>query len=243
MGCFAQVLKPVSIVGKIQANTNELEGITVFNLNSSQGTITNANGVFTIKANLHDSLQISGILFQPKTVVVSSKTIETKSININLVVVVNELSEVVVGKVLSGNLIEDMQAVKGEPITAKSLGIPSYLGPALTKRERELKEASNFQAAFYGISNSVGLIPLINAILGRTKKLKQLVKLERNVNLMSYIKTKYGAMLFSEIPLQKERHFAYFYYVSDDPNFEKICNSKNGLLILDFLKEKLREFK
>jgi hypothetical protein len=231
----------VMIQGQIKS-TNEVENIHVINKSERKFTITNSKGEFKISAKVNDTLVVSSIQNKLKTLVVEIEHVLTKKILISLEEQINQLDEVVVGKILSGNLLKDMNNIEGEAVTANSLGIPSYQGRLLTQSERKLKEASDFQSTI-GFGGSVGIIPIINAITGRTKALKNNVKLERKESLMYQIKARLSDGLFVDNPLDENYIMDYFYFVSDDKDFTTICAYKSDLEILVFLKEKLIQYK
>lgn len=234
------------IHGEIKS-TDDVENIHIINKTAQKFTITNAKGEFIISGKLNDTLVVSSIQNKLKTVVITINHVLSKQITIELEEYINELDEVVIGKMLTGDLMKDMSTVEGKPITSLSLGIPSYQGPLKTQNERILQEASAFNptagGSLNGAGGSVGLIPIINAISGRTKKLKNIVKLERKEALMFNVKAKFSKDLFETNPLAEDDIMGYFYFVSDDENFTKICKNKSDLEILIFLKEKLIKYK
>jgi len=225
----------VDIYGQIESD-NDVENIHIINKSSQKFTITNARGEFKISAKVNDTLVVSSIQNKLKTLVVDLEVILSKKITITLEEQINELDEVVVGKMLTGDLYKDMNSVEGEPVNAKTLGIPSYVGKQKTQTQRRLKEATTG-------GGIVPLFPIINAISGRTKKLKQQVKIERREALMYKIKSRLSEDLFKDNPLHNDYIMEFFYFVSDDQNFMAICGKKSDLEILVFLKDKLKQYK
>lgn len=231
----------IEILGEVKSSNN-LENIHVINKTEQKFTITNSEGKFQISVKVNDTLIVSSIQNKLKTLVIEIKHVLSKRITITLEEQINELDEVVVGKILSGDLFKDVKNIEGAPVTSNSLGIPSYQGRLLTQSERKLKEASDLHPTA-GIGGSVGIIPIINAITGRTKKLKNNVKLERKESLMYQIKARLSEGLFEDNPLDKNDVMDYFHFVSEDKDFMIICNYKSDLEILVFLKEKLIQYK
>ena len=225
----------VDVYGQIESK-NDVENIHIINKTSQKFTITNARGEFKISAKVNDTLVVSSIQNKLKTLVVDLETILSKKIIITLEEQVNQLDEVVIGKMLTGDLSKDMNNVEGAPVNAKKLGIPSYFGKLKTQSERRVKEATSG-------SGIVPLFPIINAISGRTKKLKARVKLERQETEMYKIKTRLSESLFEENSLHKDYIMDYFYFVAEDPNFMTIAKNKSDLEILIFLKSKLKKYK
>ncbi|MGB3592202.1 MAG: carboxypeptidase-like regulatory domain-containing protein [Nonlabens sp.] len=72
-----------------------ISGITVFNNNSMEGTVTNDAGLFYMNVAVGDRLSLQAIQYERFTLVVTATTIENKEISLNLVQGVNVLDEVI----------------------------------------------------------------------------------------------------------------------------------------------------
>ncbi len=225
----------VDIKGKISAAV-EVDGIHIINKSASRFSISNANGEFIIPAKLNDTILFSGISYQPKEIMVTKFMIASKQMPVYLEELVNVLDEVVVGKVLTGDLMADIiYADLKRELDFYDLGIPGYTGKLKTQSERRLYEATS----------GGGLVPIgliINAITGRTKRLKEHVKLEKADDCLDKIKSKFSEDLFSDFDLEEGSKLEFFYYCQDDPEFENLCKSKNDMVTFEFLKAKLKVF-
>ncbi|MCF1420175.1 MULTISPECIES: carboxypeptidase-like regulatory domain-containing protein [Mangrovimonas] len=225
----------VLLSGRVTSN-EDVENIHVINKTSSRFTITNEKGEFQISVKLHDTILLSSLLHHPKEFVVYQKMMEEGIVEVSLTKTTYELNEVVLGKILTGDLGDDVSAVEGEPITARKLGIPSYEGPPLTQSERRLKEATTG-------GGFVPLNPILNAISGRTKMLKNRIKLERRDDLMYEIRRSLEDKLFEMEDLPEERRNEFFYFCSEDDIFIQRCKVSGDIEILEMLLVKLQEFK
>lgn len=77
---------------------------------------------------------------------VSKNILSSKAIYVTLEEQINELEEVLVGKVLSGDLLMDIENVEGNPlINFYDVGILGYTGNPATQSERRLAEAGEFK--------------------------------------------------------------------------------------------------
>lgn len=222
----------VEITGRV-TTTLDAENIHVINKTAQVFTTTNAFGAFKISAKLNDTLQFSSIQHKLEEVVVDSTILIEKRLDVHLEEFTYALDEVVVGQMLSGDLLKDIGNVEGKPITALQLGIPSYQGKLKTQSERRLNEATTGGPIF----------PLINAISGRTKELKNQVKLERKDDLLYNVRKKTEAVFFTMETLPESSRNDFFYFCSEDENFVNRCKAKSDLEILEFLREKLLEYK
>ena len=239
----------VEINGIVMANS-DVEGIHVINKTSKFYSTTNQKGEFIIRGKLNDTLVFSSVQYKLESLLINPELLITKTLTVNLVEHINELNEVYIGNSLSGNLQDDISNVKGKPdINFYDVGIPGYTGKLKTQNERRLFEADHGKILQLGVSKEldpelkINFHKLLNKISGRTKMLKSRVELDKKDALMFSLKAKYSKDLFNVYQLSDEKQMDYFYFCSEDKNFEEIASISNDLQILDFLKEKLFKYK
>lgn len=111
---FGQVVEREEINGRIIVETDDVEGVTVYNTSSNKGTITNAKGEFTIAVTKNDILEVSALQFENFTVKIDDEILENKYLTVYLVEQVNKLDEVVIMPydMLTGNLVADVKSVE-----------------------------------------------------------------------------------------------------------------------------------
>lgn len=233
------------IKGKIIAD-DDVDGIHVLNNTSKTFTISDSHGYFSIAAKLNDTLMFSGVSYQLKKVVISQQMLNSKSVTIHLTEKMNVLDEVIVGKMLTGNLSVDIanSDVKRD-LNFYDLGIPGYTGKPKTQTERRLYEAGDFKPIHLLnlLGGSLPLNPILNAISGRTKELKERVRFENQDNCINSIKSKLQDMLFIDNALDEKHKAEFFYFCADDPQFDTTCALNDDIKMFEFLKEKLISFK
>ena len=237
----------INLNGKITAAV-EVDGIHIINKTASRFTISNVDGTFVIPVTLNDTILFSGISYQPKEIIISKLIMASKQLYVSLEELVNVLDEVIVGKILTGDLRSDLANSGVErDINFFDLGVPGYTGKPLTQSERRLKEASDLDLSLGGSMGGGGvgmsLNPIINAISGRTKKLKEHVKLEQLENCLNKVKSNLSDILFAEYPLEENYRTEFFYFCSDDDQFASLCRINNDFEIFEFLVGKLMIFK
>ena len=234
----------VEIKGIVKAKS-DIEGIHVINKTSEFYTTTNQKGEFKIKGKVNDTLVFSSVQYKLLSLKLSQEVYNSKALIVELVEHVNVLNEVFIGNPLSGNLEDDIGNVKGKPdINFYDVGIPGYTGKPKIQNERKLIEADHGKYFYYyGLGFSINVNKILNKVSGRTDMLKNRVKLDKKDALMYSLKAKYSRDLFSVYPLLEDRQMDYFYFCSEDENFLEKCDSKNDLLILEFLKKKLFQYK
>tara|TARA_R110002049_G_scaffold274391_1_gene452315 strand:- start:3633 stop:4400 length:768 start_codon:yes stop_codon:yes gene_type:complete len=230
------VSQNVEISGIVESNNN-IENIHVINKTAQVFTVTNSKGEFTISASLNDSLMFTSVQHKTKNVIIDATIFSAKTVTVKLEELVNQLDEVTVGKILTGDLNSDINNTEGDPpINFYDVGIPGYTGKIATQSERRLNEATTG-------GGIIPLNPILNAISGRTKMLKQQVKLEEKDNLLRQIKTSLSEDFFSIYKLDEMLRVDFFYFCEEDPNFNLRCKNKGDIEIFEFLKEKLIQYK
>ena len=109
----SQDIKRETINGKIIVEGNDIEGISIYNANSSIATITNINGEFTIAVALNDIIEVRALEYQNFKVKINETILESKTMTIFLIEEINELDEVVIStKDLTGDIKTDINRVK-----------------------------------------------------------------------------------------------------------------------------------
>tara|TARA_R110002049_G_scaffold274391_1_gene452314 strand:- start:2714 stop:3523 length:810 start_codon:yes stop_codon:yes gene_type:complete len=244
----AIISQSIEIQGYVQSDKN-IENIHVINKTAKLFTVTNSQGEFTISARLSDSLMFTSVQHKTKNIIIDATIFSTKTVTVKLEELVNQLDEVTVGKILTGDLNSDINSTEGDPpINFYDVGIPGYTGKIATQNERRMNEATtgpNGQKLkwYSPLTGSIPINPILNAISGRTKMLKQQIKLEEKNNLLRQIKTSLSEDFFSIYKLDEMLRADFFYFCEEDPNFELRCKNKGDIEIFDFLKEKLIQYK
>jgi hypothetical protein len=225
----------IELYGKVESALDN-ENIHVINRTAQLFTTTNSRGEFLITVKLKDTLSFSSIQHKPKDIIISEEIVLGNSFIIYLEEQINQLDEVVVGKVLSGDLMFDIQNTEGKaPINFYDVGIPGYTGKIATQSERRLHEATTG-------GGIVPLNPILNAISGRTKMLKNQIRVEEKDKLMRSIKARIAQDFFDSNPLSDDLKMDFFYFCMDDVDFMKYCKNKSDLEILTFLQLKYKQY-
>ena len=107
---FAQQDDFVDVKGKIIVESNDVEGITIYNSTGKKGTITNSLGEFTIPVRLNDSIQIRALQYQDFNIVVNEAIVKNAIMQVYLIEEINKLDEIIIPESkLIGDLNEDMK--------------------------------------------------------------------------------------------------------------------------------------
>lgn len=230
------VAQTVEIRGKVIVDDEDIEGIHVINKTSSRFTITSSNGDFTIPGKHNDTIIFSAIKYKPKEVIIDAAIINSKMLNVYLSELVNELNQVILGKILTGNLLSDVENSEAKrDINFYDLGIPGYTGKPFTQAERRYNEATTG-------GGIVPLNPILNYFSGRTKMLKNQMKLESLNECLETIKSNLSELFFEYNDLPEANRKEFFYYCLEDDEFSTIYQIKNDIRTLEFLNNKLESY-
>lgn len=235
----------VDLKGQIIADA-DVEGIHILNNTSLTFTISNRKGEFSIPVRLNDTLVFSGVSYALEKVVVDEDLMKLKVLTVYLTEKVNALKEVVIGRILTGDLSSDLANSGIErTIDFFDLGIPGYVGKPKTQTERRLYTAGDFKPIhLLGLlAGSLEVDPILNAISGRTKLLKYRVHLENREKCIDRTKSNLSKILFTAHPLEESYRNEFFYFCADDGQFDNLCIINDDFKTLEFLTEKLVSFK
>ncbi|WP_405325544.1 hypothetical protein [Leeuwenhoekiella sp. LLG6367-2.1] len=225
----------ILLTGKITNDSIDHEYLHVLNLTLQKGTITNERGVFRIPVREQDTLYISAVQFKPKEVVITSEIIAKNFLELELETNVTELEDVNISDIdLSGRLGDDMNIPKVEkPFNPADAGLPVYKGPIITQEERKLYTATH---------SGGGIIPVnavINAISGRTKMLKNQVRIsnmEIRVQKARNLVSDSTYIYQLNIPAKYIDDFAHYIYQDNTENLQ-IASEENPLSLIELLME------
>ncbi|WP_040247816.1 carboxypeptidase-like regulatory domain-containing protein [Psychroserpens mesophilus] len=243
LSAFVGMAQSIDLKGQVKASS-EIEGIHVLNISAEEYTITNQQGAFEIPVKISDTILVSSVQYIPKTIVITEDIISSKFINVKLEDRINELDEVVVGKVLTGDLLSDIKNSDAKPdINFYDVGIPGYTGKPKTQKERRVIEADGGKFVYYyGLIATINIHKILNRISGRTKKLKHIVRLEEQDACMNKAIAELSDELFGHIELDEALKREFFYYASEDPGFLDVCNLNSDIKLFEFLIDKLLAF-
>lgn len=220
------------------SDSSDIGSIHVLNKSLGRFTITDDNGRFAIRASLNDTLTFSSVQFKRKEIKITRELFEKAFVKVILEVQVNELDEITLFPYnLTGDLSKDLKNVDQDKIvTGVSLGLPNQYVKERTQTERRIYEARTG-------SGMIPLNPILNAITGRTKRLKQQLKLEQKASRDQTILNTYARGVYSEIfGIPDDYIEGFIIYCAFDPQFETVYSKSDALEMLEFLKLKSEAF-
>ncbi|MDC6361228.1 MULTISPECIES: carboxypeptidase-like regulatory domain-containing protein [Flavobacteriaceae] len=245
LSAYAQNGTSKALLGRVTSPDGDVTGVVVQNISTEQAVITDIDGNFSITVRRNDTLVFSAVQYQRKVLPITEVLYNTSFVMVPMEEFVNELREVVVRPYdLSGDLNQDLGKLTLEKdVSAEALGLPNAKRKIPTQSERMLQQATAGKFNI-GMILSPPLDPIINAITGRTKMLKNRVKVDATYAKTQKVQDFYVDSLFVatlKIPQEKIDDFMYFCEV--DEVFQQTVDSQDKLKIWDFMIQKSRIYR
>jgi len=223
-----------TIGGQVQAQALPIINAHVYNKNSLLGTITDANGNFSIQAKLGDTLLISHINFDKKQAYINKELLESKLFIVYLEAKVYALDEVNI-PIKRSILFIDMKGIRPpKKINAISLKLP-FAGKALKTID---------YTKTLGIENGavINLASLINTINGKKKKERELKAAKKRVEKLDELRSKFSDTFFyKHLKIRKGYINQFLEYCVLEGVFT-FSGRKNSILLTDFIIQKSKRF-
>lgn len=233
--------------GRVVSKHNDVQNVAVQNKNTQQATITKEDGSFSILVGLNDTLVFSAVQLKKKELPVSEAVYNSSFVNVNMEEFVNELDEVIVQPYnLSGNLSKDLGGLQLEKdVSAEALGLPNADVRIISQSENKLNDADNGKYLYIipmGIAMNVNKI--LNRVSGRTKMLRERVKLDGAYTAIQEIENRYlDSILIAHLKIPNDRFYEFFYYCQMDDTFKDISDAKDELVLWEFLLKKSESYR
>ena len=241
----AQNVTRVNVVGTIEMPEGEdPQGISIFNLNSNRGTISNTSGQFSIAVALNDSITVSSLQFQSFTIVIDQGIIDTQQINIRLNEVVNLLPEVVVRPYdLTGNISVDINRlpVAGIPVSLNAANTQSMYFETDAAPNRYSPPRNEALPSQTRLVNGINFVNLFKEFLISTK-IEQIQRPQSDIRVD--VRALYNDEFFQEnFNLQLENIPDFINFADQNGLEEEMLKEGNEMDLIEFLLNQSKRFK
>lgn len=251
---FSQGIERKVLRGKIVADSIEVENLTVYNVTSNVGAITDVDGKFSINARATDTLFIQGLSYESKRYVLTDKDFWLPVLEIKLHVKITELNEIIITPyTLTGDLKEDTKRIQvyGEGFSKIDMRIKHYEDDV--RMGTPINTAMPNQFAPTGIS----FLPLINGlssllgVKGDPKKNSERVFEERRIrdlqskSFSEHMLERFSHNFFVETLKIKNEDIPMFMSFAELNVYElsPLLKAENELKLIEYLINKSAEFK
>lgn len=236
--------QPYTIHGTINDKIGALANVHIINLDTQEGTFTDALGNFSIVVKKGDKLKFSSIQHYTKIVTISEKDIEKRTINIFIVRKTYLLDEVEIAQHnLTGNLHIDAKQIPKDTISElvanlvseiRSMDYNAILDMPIGEDEIHLQKgvAPAIPNSFSGLGMS---IPLGNKNDERIKKIKK--ELELAKTFPDKLRITIGENFFFNIlKIPKDKYYNFIEYCKF-VGIEELFYENKHLELIRLLKE------
>jgi len=235
---LSQTVNRVEVNGKIYAQNNDLENVTIYNSSSNKGTITNVNGEFTIKVTLNDVLEISALQFKKGSIKITEEVLSNMYMKISLVENVTELQEVVLLPYdLTGNLVVDTENINlVEPIPFE-LGNMDHFELPDDYHSKVVNPFMNNGELMYGLNGMAVLGLLFDTIFKSSNKPKKKNKDEENNKIYDKrLEDTLGrTYIANNFNISEEKLEAFLAFIENKGINPDLLLDKNRMQLIEFL--------
>lgn len=250
----AQEINRTKVIGKIHVPQGEdSEGISVYNISSQKGTITDVNGGFEIEIAENDRIQISALQYQSFTVIVDKGVIERKQMNIFLNPAVNQLEEVVVRPYdLSGNINVDVKKIPTYSVTKDwdlSYAAMEYdydfKPDAQTAISGNAAEEALHSNALKNGADVLAILGGVGQLLFPKGKTISIVEREQNKALVSNnIQQRFSKdFIKANFDIPEDKAVDFLFYAQENGLDQNLLKQQNEMQLMEFLFKKSKEYK
>ena len=196
---------------KIIADNASVEGVNILNIVSEKVTVSDKNGEFYILAKADDLLLITSLNLEIKRKLIEEEDLDLDIILIKMIPKMTELKQV--------NVNENAN------ISAENLGIVPKNQKKYTPAERKLYTAGDFKPIhLLGLlGGHLEVDPILNAINGKTKRLKKEIKIEQKEYLLIKLDNQFADNYYiDKFHIPKDYVDGFKYYLLEDESFVAI---------------------
>ncbi|NJM79999.1 MAG: carboxypeptidase-like regulatory domain-containing protein [Flavobacterium sp.] len=240
--------------GRIVSDSTEVENITVFNISTNIGAITNSDGKFSILARAKDTLYFQGISFVSQQYVLTGNDFWIEELEVLLQVKVNQLNEVIVTpSTLTGNLKEDTKKIKTYALSPIDVNVVKYYEDTRYSSSNKVNTSPNHFAPngstfnFLAIGRGIGKLL---GIKGNKEKNALAVFEERKLrevqskSFADHMRERFSYHFFVSSLKIKNENIASFFAFAEIPSIDLIdfLKTENELKLIEYLILKSNEF-
>lgn len=239
------IAQRVTITGTLSDKLGKVVNAHIVNITNQQGTFSNEEGTFNIKAQLNDVLEISSVQHHTQKITIANIILKHKKVTVYLHLKDYLLNEIEVKKTdLSGILTTDASGVKKSKRqeVMENLGLDPF-AKKLSPIDRKIHTATGGGLfKYYLFAATISVDNIINAVSGRTKKLKDEKKLLDNEKKLKVIEDTYSEYINKDLKIDANDISRFIYFSHFDKGFEE-AYTNGDIAIIKFLKQQALLFK
>ena len=220
----AQESTPVP--GTVTTEEFPLENVLIKNVSSEKFTVSDISGRFLLNMRPGDTIVLSHVGMQDLIKFISEDDLQKQPLLLKMLQHPEELREV---------------KINGHPeINAVALGIIPKEIKTLSMNERRLKTAGDFKPInLLGLlAGSLQLDPILNAINGRTKKLKRNIRIEKQQRNIAFLEMTAMDYLEQEMHLTDAQAQLLIDFIINDQKLQVVLDLENEARLQLYLQDR-----
>lgn len=218
------------MTGLVLADSIALPNVHVKNISSGKFSVSGESGEFQLSLKPGDTLVFSHVAMNDLIAIIQNKDLKEPVPTFRMFEKSSELREVVLDKTAG--------------IDAVSLGIIPKKIEKLSVNERRLRASGDFKPVhLLGIiGGGVSIDAILNAINGRTKKLKRNINIEQKQRHINFLEINYSNYMTGEMELSDQESALLINEVIEDEELISIIQSANEARMKLFLQDRWFRF-
>lgn len=251
---FSQDQERDVIRGRIISDSLAVENITVLNLSTNVGAVSDFDGEFSIKARANDTLVFQGLAYVSQKYIITESDLLIDEFKIKLAVKITELDEVIVTpNSLTGILETDTKKIKVYGLDMSKIDV-SKLKPDEIRNAKPVHPNANSNLSSL---RGIDFIAIFKMFTSKKKKEeRRLKRLEQHENekwskevlaksFYQHLMQRYSHSFFvSNLKIKSEDIIAFVSFAEPDyAELSRLLKKENELILVEYLIQKSKEFK
>lgn len=210
-----QAQERILVMGLVESKDALLKNVHIKNVSSGKFSVSDEDGLFQLNMKAGDTLVLSHVGMENLISFIRPSDLQKSPVIFMMTESSQELREVIVDET--------------SEINAVSLGIIPKKIEKLSLNERRLKQAGDFKPRhLLGIiGGGVSIDAILNAINGRTKKLKRNITYEEKERNIIYLELNFNSYMLKEMGLSEYESRLLINHAIEDEQFPKLISQGN----------------